>query len=88
MDGVEVFGNYCRGDSPFGVEYYEIWNEPDAGACTQRINVGDYVNLVEVVVPEIKRRYPDDAEYYYGYPDLVQEIKTRAYASGFTRDFT
>lgn len=40
------------------VQYYEIWNEPNTGACTQAIEAQDYVNLVRRVVPVIRQEYP------------------------------
>lgn len=41
------------------VQYYEIWNEPDANTCTQRIEPQDYVDLVHRVVPVIRQEYPE-----------------------------
>jgi parallel beta-helix repeat protein len=40
------------------IEYYELWNEPDAHTCPQWIEVADYVNLVKRVAPVIKAEYP------------------------------
>ena len=116
------------------VQYYEIWNEPDNMACFQGIEVEDYINLVQRVVPVIRQEYPEakiqvggtsglsepssevylfsilesnvmplvdvvswhpffgnspeyDAEYYYEYPSMVQEIKDVASAHGFDGEY-
>lgn len=115
------------------VQYYEIWNEPDVGAPTQRIEAPDYINLVKRVVPIIREEYPQakivvsvsgtsapqareylfglvnsdmmplvdvvswhptfgsspqyDAEYYFSYPEFVQQIKDAAYDHGFNGEF-
>ena len=40
------------------IEYYEIWNEPAGYYSIQRIEVEDYINLVERAVPVIRQEYP------------------------------
>jgi hypothetical protein len=116
------------------VQIYEVWNEPDNRDCPQWIEVEDYINLVQRVVPVIQQEYPEakiqvggtsgltepsseiylfrilesdimplvdivswhpfygnspqyDAEYYYAYPSMVQEIKDVATAHGFNGEY-
>jgi parallel beta-helix repeat protein len=40
------------------VQIYEIWNEPNNTVCPQWIEVEDYINLVQRVVPVIRQEYP------------------------------
>jgi hypothetical protein len=120
-----------------GVHEFEIWNEPDNYACTQGIRPGNYIKLVELVVPVIKEidpeakvfvgattgthapssaaymraiaasedimpivdgltwhpfygpspSYANVANYYYNYPDLVDEFKTLATNVGLTGEY-
>lgn len=116
------------------IQTYEIWNEPDNQGCPQWIEVEDYINLVQRVVPVIREKYPEakiqvggtaglsnpdsqaylfailesdimplvdvvswhpffgnspeyDAEYYYAYPSIVQNIKDAASNHGFTGEY-
>jgi len=41
------------------VQYFEIWNEPDVGDLRQRIEVPEYINLVEQAAREIRKEYPE-----------------------------
>lgn len=116
------------------VQYYEIWNEPDVGDPTQRIEVPEYINLVKRTVPVIHSEYPEarivisvsdtsdpairdylfgllrsdeimplvdvvswhpmygtspefETEYYYGYENLVQQIRDTASGHGFRGEY-
>ena len=55
LDYVQTVVSHFRGR----IDYFEIWNEPDAGACTQHIEPKDYVNLVSKVVPVIWQENPE-----------------------------
>jgi hypothetical protein len=60
------------------IEYYEIWNEPDAEACPQRIEVADYINLVRQAVPVIRQEYPE-ARIVVGSTTCLAEPYTQEY---------
>jgi parallel beta-helix repeat protein len=46
------------------IEYYQIWNEPDVAYVgpepvpQQYVEIADYINLVERVIPVIRQEYP------------------------------
>ncbi len=40
------------------VQFYEIWNEPNLYDCGQRIDVEDYVNLIQRISPVIRAEDP------------------------------
>lgn len=42
-----------------GVHEFEIWNEPDNYACTQGIKPGNYIKLIDLLVPVIKETDPE-----------------------------
>jgi len=41
------------------VQYFEIWNEPNAEDSIQGIEAKDYINLVKRAVPVIREEYPE-----------------------------
>jgi hypothetical protein len=41
------------------IQDFEIWNEPNAGACPQEIEVADYVEVVRRTVPIIRQGNPE-----------------------------
>ena len=41
------------------IQDFEIWNEPNAGACPQEIEVADYIELVRRTVPVVRQENPE-----------------------------
>lgn len=60
------------------VQIYEVWNEPDNRDCPQWIEVEDYINLVQRVVPVIQQEYPE-AKIQIGGTSGLTEPSSEAY---------
>lgn len=60
IDRYLAFVQFVVGHFHDRVSYYELWNEPDnAGLPLDYIQIPDYINLVEQVVPVIRGEYPE-----------------------------
>ena len=66
------------------IQYYEIWNEPNAGVPGWRIDLADYINLVKRAVPVIRQEYLE-AKIMVGGTGNLREAESHDYLFSILR---